>query len=555
MMNHQQDLKKLPNYIRNYIKRVIGANYQVIDSPSPCSIKKREKPEIHLPLTEFTLSVFLGEEFVKNAPPELLFSIVIGLAYHETAHLQSGEKDTKPHLLNNVICDSNDLNYVPHTWKGSIPFTLALINTTHKQSPDTNQIPLSTPTDKLQALIHLAITYMRKLRIKHNQQNTRSLPQKHPLYDHFEKAKLIAKKARTASIQQRPRLVKALHRILKEFWTEERQKDPQLPSLNKILSGVKKEIRIKLTAKDAEELLKTLKQSGSMPGIKTEFDKTVILVKVEEQKEEQKRTQEAIKLIESCGNGHSDESGEIPQTDMPPVEVDERIMAQLRKAIQLLLFERSIKRRTPSILGSKFCPRNFYQIKTNPEQPKIRKEVRKISRALDETEIILCFDRSGSMTGEKEETTKEVATTLYKAITAIPKARIQIIGFDDKVVLIKGTKPEPISQVLKKINFGLTARGGTNLPQALLYSLKTINNSTAHKKIVFCLTDGDLNGTPNIPDLLRYAKHHNTQIYCIGVTGSDPEELKRNFEKEAVIYVEEMSTLPQKVSQLARRQI
>jgi hypothetical protein len=440
MNTNQEKLKKLQDYIRNYVKRVIGANYQVIDSPNPCSIKKKE-PEIHLPMTETTLSEFLGEEFVKNAEPQLLFSIVIGLAYHEVAHLESGEQDVKPHLLNNVICDSNDLNYVPDHWKGSIPFTLALINTTHKQSPDTNQIPLNTPTDKLQALIHLTITYMRKLRIKNNQQNTRSLPQKHPLFNHFEKAKLIAKKARTAPIPQRPKLVKELHRILKAFWTEEKQKDPQLPSLNKILSGVKKEIRIKLSAKDAEDLLQTLKQSGSMQGIKAEFDKTVILVKVEEQKEEQKKTQRAIKLIESLGDGHSGESEEVQDSDTPPVEVDEAIVARLRKALQPLLFERSIKRRKPSVIGSKFCPGNFYQVKTNPEQPRIRKEVRKISRALDETEIILCFDRSGSMTGEKEETTKQVAGTLYKAISTIPKAKIQIMGFDEKVVLIKGSKP------------------------------------------------------------------------------------------------------------------
>jgi uncharacterized protein with von Willebrand factor type A (vWA) domain len=162
------------------------------------------------------------------------------------------------------------------------------------------------------------------------------------------------------------------------------------------------------------------------------------------------------------------------------VEVDEAIVARLRKAIQPLLFERSIKRRTPSTKGTKFSPSHFHQIKTNPKQPKIKKEVRKISRALDETEIILCFDRSGSMTGEKEETTKKVAATLYKAITTTPKAKIQIIGFDDKVVQIKRSKPEPINQVLKKINTGLTARGGTNLPQALLYAIKTIKDSTTN---------------------------------------------------------------------------
>jgi Mg-chelatase subunit ChlD len=554
MMTNQEKLKKLQDYIRNYVKRVIGANYQVIDSPNPCSIKKKE-PEIHLPLTETTLSEFLGEEFVQNAPPQLLFSIVIGLAYHEVAHLESGEKDAKPHLLNNLICDSNDLNYVPNRWKGSIPFTLALINTTHKQSPDTNQIPLQTTQDKLQALIHLTVTYMRKLRIKHNQQNVRNLPQDHPLFDHLEKTKNIAKKARTAPIEQRPKLVKQLHKILKDLWSEENKKDPQLPSLGKTLSEVEPELKTELTARDADSLMETLQQTGAMGDIKAEYDKTTILVKAQDQKEEQHKTQQAIQLIENYNAGHSDESEEIPETDMPPVEVDEATVARLRKALQPLLFERSIKRRNPSITGSKFYPGNFYQINTNPEQPKIKKEVQKISRALDEAEIILCFDRSGSMTGEKEEVTKQVAGTLYKAITTTPKAKIKIIGFDEKVIQIKGNKPQPISQVLKKINTGLTARGGTNLPQALLHTIKTIKNSTAHKKIVICLTDGDLNGTPPMPEQIRYAKHHNTQVYCIGVTGSEPQELTHQFEQDKVIYIEDITDLPRRVRELTLKQI
>ncbi|MFQ6115797.1 MAG: VWA domain-containing protein, partial [bacterium] len=159
------------------------------------------------------------------------------------------------------------------------------------------------------------------------------------------------------------------------------------------------------------------------------------------------------------------------------------------------------------------------------------------------------------MTGQKEETTKKVAATLYKAITTIPKAKIQIIGFDDKTTVIKGNKPEPINQVLKRINCGLTARGGTNLPKALLHTLKAIKKSTAHRKLVFCLTDGDLNGTPNIPEQIRYAKHQNTQVYCIGVTGSDPQELKQQFGAEKAIYVEELSQLPKRLSQLTIRRM
>jgi len=553
-MNNQENVKKLPDYIKNYVKRVIGANYQIIDSPTPCSIKNKN-PEIHLPITEKSLSEFLGAEFVNIAPPQLLFSIVIGLAYHEVAHLESGEKDCKPHMLNNIICDSNDFNYVPDRWKGSIPFTLSLVNTNHRQSMDTTQIPLNTEKDKLQALIHLTITFLRKLRIKYNDQNLRSLPQDHPLFDCFEKIKPIAKKARKVSMEERPKLVKQLHQILKEFWPKENPNNPALPTLSQALEEVKREVTVELTANDVEKLLRALRQTGSITGINDEYYRTIVTVKEEERKEEQKKTEQAVKKIEDHGYGHSDESEEIPGKDMPPVEVDERIVAKLRKAIQPLLFERSIKRRTPSTKGTKFSPGNFYQIKTKPEEPKIRKEIKKISRSLDETEIILCFDRSGSMAGEKEEITKKVAGTLYKAITTIPKTKIQIIGFDDKTTIIKGARPEPIETVLKRINSGLTARGGTNLPKALLHNLKTIKNSTAHKKIIITLTDGDLNGQIPIPELLRYAGHIKADVYCIGVIGSDPEELGERFAKDKTLYVEEIAELPKKISQLAIKRI
>ena len=145
------NIKKLPAYVNYYVKRVIGINVILNDSPQPCSINT-EKPIIELPMTQETLGMFLGPEFVEHAPVELLFSIVIGLAYHEAAHLMSGEKHVEPHLLDNIINDSNDFTYVPEQWKGSMPFTISLINTTYQQGMDFKGVPVSTSEEKLQAL-------------------------------------------------------------------------------------------------------------------------------------------------------------------------------------------------------------------------------------------------------------------------------------------------------------------------------------------------------------------------------------------------------------------
>ncbi len=50
-------------------------------------------------------------------------------------------------------------------------------------------VPVSTSEEKLQALIHLSVTYMRKLRINSNGKDIRNLPHNHELSPYFEKIK------------------------------------------------------------------------------------------------------------------------------------------------------------------------------------------------------------------------------------------------------------------------------------------------------------------------------------------------------------------------------
>ena len=210
-------LDKLSSYVAYYIHGVIGLNVKLIDSPQPCSINTAD-PVIELPMTPETLGQFLGPDFVGHAPVELLFSIVIGLAYHEAAHLLSGEPHVKPHLLDNIINDSNDFTFVPRQWKGSMPFTISLMNTTYRQGMDIKDIPLTTRAEKLQALIHLSVSYMRKLRIRDQGNDCRSLPTHHPLEPYFERIKPIMREARKANITRRPELVSKLYDVLKDFW-------------------------------------------------------------------------------------------------------------------------------------------------------------------------------------------------------------------------------------------------------------------------------------------------------------------------------------------------
>jgi len=536
-------IEKLSAYADYYIKRVIGLDVALADSQQPCSITTKQ-PIIELPMTRETLVEFLGPEFVKHASVELLFSIVIGLAYHEAAHLMSGEDHVEPHILDNIINDSNDFTFVPKKWKGSMPFTISLINTTYCQGMDFKNIPTGTKEEKLRALIHMAITYMRKLRIRNNGKDIRNLPQKHPLEQYFERIKPIMREARKAKIKNRPDLVKQLHEVLKDFWENTNDHNSQQQPFEEVLSAAQPEIRIELTAKDVKRLKQGLEKLGTMNTIAGELKRTANAVIIQEAREEKRKDELPIKRIDELDNLGSRISKEEPDISAYPVEVNFELVRKLRRALKPLLFERFFSRRKPSLVGTRFAPSHFHEIKTQPKKPRIRKAVFRIGRAEVETEIILCFDRSGSMSGDKEEVCKEVAGTFYQALETIPNAKIQILGFDTEVSIIKRNGETHSHHVLSKISAGLSARGGTDFPLALYCALQTAKKSRAHEKIVFMLTDGYINGSISLDDLNRYAKHLNTRVITIGISGSDEKIFKDQFGRDNVIYIEDIHTLP-----------
>lgn len=542
---------ELADYIRHYIRRVIRFDVPVEDSSEPCAIYK-PKQILQLPISEESLADFLGEDFVANASQELLFSIAVGLAYHESAHLLSGESNTtKPEVLNNVICDSNDFNFVPQTWPGSIPFSLSLVNTTYEQSTDLKDMPIKTKNQKLAALLGIAMSYMRKRRVKFKGKDVRSLPDSHPLKDTFEKLKPIVKQARKAEVKDRPNLVKKLFEVLKDYWIdEEKQKkgggkgkqgnkgkgQPELTP--EMLDRISKSSGIgkgKLSKADADKLQKQAEKNGVLDKYKEAMKRV-----------EKDIAKEAKERMHSCIErpyGLEEQKEVAPYTP----DIDDSIVAKVRNSLRPILFQRTIKRMAPSIVGERFCPSHFHEIKTNPDEARVRKEVKRIARVIDETSIILCFDRSGSMHGEKEKVTVQIACTLYKALSTLPRVRVQILGFNDVPQSIKGNKPVSLDTVLKRIPIGLRAQGGTNFPLALKECLR-IAKIQAHKKLVIILTDGDLRG-PSIQDLLQYGDTHNIKVICIGVHGSDKIELREYFGRGA-IYIERIHNLPAKLSEV-----
>ncbi|MFA5034002.1 MAG: vWA domain-containing protein [bacterium] len=534
----------LADYIRHYTKRVIGLSVPIEDSPQPCAVYK-PKQVLGLPISDATLGKFLGEEFVLNASKELLFSIVVGLSYHESAHLLSGEDNiTKPHILNNVICDSNDFNFVPNTWPGSVPFTLSLVNTTYQQSPDIATIPLNTKKDKLSALIELSVEFMRKRKIKFDGKDVKNLPDSHPLHDTFEKIKPIAKGARKSQIKDRPKLVKKLFEAIKDYWVEEekqkgKKKGKPSPELTpELLDKLTKSAGAgrKLDKSDASKLQQLAEQSG-------------VLRKCRElmQRAEKEIAKESLERIHSCIDKPYDLHEQKETAPYSP-QINDSIVSEIRNSLRSILFQRSIRRMAPSVVGIRFNSSHFHEIKTNPEEPRIRREVKRIARIIDETSIVLCFDRSGSMAGEKQETTIQIASNLYKALSTIPKVKTALLGFNDTPQLIKGNRAASLDTILRRIPMGLQAQGGTNFALALKECLRLAKETQAHKKLVIILTDGDLNGTFDIDDLLQYAEEYRIEVICVGIKGSSVFELKLHFDKS--IYVDRIAELPRKLKEV-----
>lgn len=310
------------------------------------------------------------------------------------------------------------------------------------------------------------------------------------------------------------------------------------------------EVKHELTAIDSERLKRVIENSNIFEKIKRELQDIVNQAKLEESLKEKQELQKAVANVRNYDSNQHYQIKELKELAPTPVKVEESIVNFLRKNLKLRLFERAVARRKASVVGVKFSPGHFHEIKTNPENPRIRQEVKRIGKNPVETELILCFDRSGSMSGKKEQVAQEIAAILYKALSSIPRANIKIIGFDHLPIIIIGKRKLPLGVVLRRIPTGLYARGGTNFPMGLRESLRILEKSPAHKKIIFMLTDGDFYGAPSAEELLHLAKNLNIEVFCIGVEGSDKYEIGHIFGKKNSLYVSDIKKLPEEIRKI-----
>jgi len=107
------------------------------------------------------------------------------------------------------------------------------------------------------------------------------------------------------------------------------------------------------------------------------------------------------------------------------------------------------------------------------------------------TDIVLVFDRSGSMSGSKINDAKDEAkmfvdTLLTPASTSI---RIGLVSFASSVSANVGLTDDPTA--LKSAIDGLSADGGTHIQEALVQAKNMLLSSSAQNQIIVLLSDGE----------------------------------------------------------------
>ena len=101
---------------------------------------------------------------------------------------------------------------------------------------------------------------------------------------------------------------------------------------------------------------------------------------------------------------------------------------------------------------------------------------------------------------------------------------------------------------------GLYSRGGTNFRMGLRESISIFEKSSAHKKIIFMLTDGDSYGVPSAEELLHFAKFQKVDVFVSGL--KEVLEVKlREYLGRRILYIEDIKQLSEEEIKIALQKL
>lgn len=144
----------------------------------------------------------------------------------------------------------------------------------------------------------------------------------------------------------------------------------------------------------------------------------------------------------------------------------------------------------------------------------------------DERDIVLVLDTSGSMDGKPIEETKKAATKFVDTILQ-DNASIGIVNYDDDSTVSSpfSNSKSSLESVINALNTG----GSTNIEAGLRSADQMLSQSSAKKKIIVLMSDGEPNKGLVGDSLISYAdelKEKGIYIYTLGFFESIGDKTK-----------------------------
>lgn len=134
----------------------------------------------------------------------------------------------------------------------------------------------------------------------------------------------------------------------------------------------------------------------------------------------------------------------------------------------------------------------------------------------DERDIVLVLDTSGSMSGTPIEETKKAATKFIDTVLE-EDASIGIVTYEDSAEQLSDFSVDKnhLTEMVADISDG----GGTNIESGLAEAKSMLDSSSAKKKIIVLMSDGEPNRGKEGEELIAYAdgiKSDDILIYTLG---------------------------------------
>lgn len=134
----------------------------------------------------------------------------------------------------------------------------------------------------------------------------------------------------------------------------------------------------------------------------------------------------------------------------------------------------------------------------------------------DERDIVVVLDTSGSMSGKPIEETKTAASKFVDTVLE-QDASIGIVTYDNSASMLSDFSVD--GQSLKSAANNISDGGGTNIESGLAKAKEMLATSSAKKKIIVLMSDGEPNDGKVGDELISYAdsiRADGTYIYTLG---------------------------------------